>query len=235
MKKVSDNAPPVIPPASSPCLLHELGANDSDHVDPEQTRDVARWRKVERERLLKARSRLSPQRRADDTAAIVRRLGELLAHSRAQPPGVSVYWPIRGEPDLRSWMATLFTSGVRVALPVAVAWARPLVFRAWHPRVRMARGLWNIPYPAEGEMIVPSIVIAPLVGFDRQGYRLGYGGGFFDRTLARLSPKPLALGVGYSEAELPTIYPQPHDIPMDWLITPLTAFQGPLKESPPPL
>ena len=201
----------------------------------EQSRDVARWRKAQRERLLTARSLLPVQERAGRTDGIVKRLQELLAHSGGEPPIVSLYWPIRGEPDLRPWMETLCASGVRVALPVAVALARPLVFRAWLPKMRMARGLWNIPYPAEGEVIVPNLVIAPLVGFDRQGYRLGYGGGFFDRTLAALSPKPLTLGVGYAEAELSTIYPQPHDIPMDWVITPTSAFKAPPERPPPSL
>jgi hypothetical protein len=82
-----------------------------------------------------------------------------------------------------------------------------------------ARGLWNIPHPADGKLIVPNVVIAPVVGFDLEGFRLGYGGGFFDRTLARLNPKPLTIGVGYPEAELRTIFPQPHDIPMDWVVT----------------
>ena len=81
-----------------------------------------------------------------------------------------------------------------MALPIALALGEPLVFRRWHPECRMARGLWNIPYPADGDIVVPQIVIAPLVGFDRQSYRLGYGGGFFDRTLAALSPKPSSLG-----------------------------------------
>jgi 5-formyltetrahydrofolate cyclo-ligase len=62
-------------------------------------------------------------------------------------------------------------------------------------------------------------VIAPLVGYDPDGYRLGYGGGFFDRTLVAASPRPLAIGVGHPLAALPTIYPQPHDIPMDWIVT----------------
>jgi 5,10-methenyltetrahydrofolate synthetase len=87
------------------------------------------------------------------------------------------------------------------------------------PEARVARGLWNIPYPADGEAIVPNVVIAPLVGFDFQCYRLGYGGGFFDRTLATLNPKPLAIGVDYPDAELHRIFPRPHDIPMDWVVT----------------
>jgi 5-formyltetrahydrofolate cyclo-ligase len=225
MKKTHHKRPPpVIAPASSPCLLHELCADGSLRADPEQARDVARWRTAQRERLLKARGARSAAERARAAEGILRLLDERVAGVRAGGPSVSVYWPIRAEPDLRSWMEKLCRSGVRVALPVAMALARPLIFRAWCPGSRLARGLWNIPYPAEGEALVPDIVIAPLVGFDRQGYRLGYGGGFFDRTLATLSPKPLTLGVGYSDAELSTIYPQPHDVPMDWVITPSSAF-----------
>jgi 5-formyltetrahydrofolate cyclo-ligase len=67
--------------------------------------------------------------------------------------------------------------------------------------------------------VLPTIVIAPLVGYDPEGYRLGYGGGFFDRTLAALRPKPLTIGVGHPAGALATIYPQPHDIPMDRLVT----------------
>jgi 5,10-methenyltetrahydrofolate synthetase len=80
------------------------------------------------------------------------------------------------------------------------------------------------PHPADGKLIVPNVVIAPVVGFDLQGYRLGHGGGFFDRTLARLNPKPLTVGVGYPDAELRTIFPQPYDIPMDWVVTVQESF-----------
>ena len=107
--------------------------------------------------------------------------------------------------------------GSRCRSPLALG--QPLVFREWHPHARLARGLWKIPYPADGAPVTPDIVIAPLVGFDGGCYRLGYGGGFFDRTLAALSPKALAIGVGYPSAALRTIYPQPHDVPMDWIVT----------------
>ncbi|MBL8584642.1 MAG: 5-formyltetrahydrofolate cyclo-ligase, partial [Rhizobiaceae bacterium] len=71
----------------------------------------------------------------------------------------------------------------------------------------------------KGPAIRPDIVIAPLVGFDESGYRLGYGGGFFDRTLATMAPRPRAIGVGYAECGLSTIYPQPHDIAMNLIVT----------------
>jgi 5-formyltetrahydrofolate cyclo-ligase len=93
------------------------------------------------------------------------------------------------------------------------------VFREWRPGAPMARGLWKIPHPAEGADVVPSVVLAPVVGFDPACYRLGYGGGFFDRTLAQMTGKPLVIGLGFPQASIKTIFPQPHDIPMNWIAT----------------
>jgi 5-formyltetrahydrofolate cyclo-ligase len=219
VKKTDQKDPLVVRSASSPCMQHELRGDGTPSVDPEQERDVARWRKAERERLIAARCLLAEQDRMEQAATIAGQLAQIVATSGIAAPVVSAYWPIRGEPDLRAWMHALFQSGARVALPVATGLAQPLVFREWCPGARLARGLWNIPHPADGKLIVPNVVIAPVVGFDLQGYRLGYGGGFFDRTLARLNPKPLTIGVGYPDAELRTIFPQPHDIPMDWVVT----------------
>ena len=206
-------------PASPPCMLHELRPDGTVPVDCEQTRDVARWRKAERQRLITARGLLAPEYRSQQTLAIAAAIEQILVDRSLALPTVSVYWPIRAEPDMRPWMHALAQRGVRVALPLAVELGRPLSFREWRPHARLARGLWNIPYPADGEALKPDVVIAPLVGFDEACYRLGYGGGFFDRTLALLDPKPLAIGVGYPEAAVRTIYPQPHDIPMDWIVT----------------
>ena len=207
--------------ASSPCLLHEFHDDGTPRVDPVQARDVARWRKAERERLIAARLALPAAYRAAQTLAIVRQLEPLLA---AVPQAiVAAYWPIRAEPDLRPWLHALRERGVRVALPAALALGQPLVFREWSPGARLERGLWNIPWPADGAVVVPGVVIAPLVGFDGECYRLGYGGGFFDRTLVTLGPRPLAIGVGYPTAALATIYPQPHDIPMDVIVTGASA------------
>jgi 5-formyltetrahydrofolate cyclo-ligase len=216
--KESDDGSSV--PASSPCLLHELDADGRPSVDPEQTRDVTRWRKVERERLIAVRLALSAERRAQQASAIAGDLDRILpGESRI----VSLYWPIRGEPDLRPWMHALYARGVRVALPVVLAYGRPLEFREWQPHARLERGVWKIPFPADGAVVVPDVAIAPLVGFDRECYRLGYGAGFFDRTLASLEPRALAIGVGYPETELPTIFPQPYDVPMNWIVTGTSA------------
>jgi 5-formyltetrahydrofolate cyclo-ligase len=219
MKKTDQENFVVVRSASSPCMHHELRADSTPSVDLEQGRDVARWRKAKRERLIAARCSLAVQDRMEQATIIAGRLAQIVATSGIAAPAVSVYWPIRGEPDLRAWMHALSQSGLRVALPVALALAQPLVFREWRPGARLAQGLWDIPHPADGKLIVPNIVIAPVVGFDLQGYRLGYGGGFFNRTIARLNPKPLTIGVGYPGAEVRTIFPQPHDIPMDWVVT----------------
>jgi len=201
---------------SAPCLLHELSADGAAVGDPQQARDVARWRQVQRERLLADRMAMDVKLRTQRTAVLLEQLSLIVP---ADARIVSLYWPIRGEPDVRDWMRTRCEQGTRIALPVATALGRPLEFREWRPGAKMARGLWKIPYPADGAEVQPGIVIAPLVGFDRRGFRLGYGGGFFDRTLARLTPHPLVIGVGYANSALETIYPQPHDIGMDWIVT----------------
>jgi 5-formyltetrahydrofolate cyclo-ligase len=202
---------------SPPCFLHELDPAGSPRVDPQQTLDMTRWRRAERERLIAARLKLDPDYRAAQTLAIGGGLDRLIPCI----PGtiVSVYWPIRAEPDLRPWMHSTCEKGIRIALPVALALGQPLVFREWRPGAPMARGLWKIPYPAEGVEVVPTVVLAPVVGFDPACYRLGYGGGFFDRTLAGMTSKPLVIGLGFPHALINTIYPQPHDIPMNWIVT----------------
>lgn len=91
----------------------------------------------------------------------------------------------------------------------------------------MSRGLFNIPIPGESEVVAPEVLIVPLVGFDRQGYRLGYGGGYYDRTLASSQPRPRTLAIAFAEAEIETIYPQPHDLPMSRIITDRFAFDAP--------
>ena len=202
---------------SPPCLMHELGPDGRLSIDAQQTRDVARWRKAERERLIAARLTLSAEYRAAQTSAIANDLDRLVPSAAGTI--ISVYWPIRAEPDLRLWMRTKWEQGIRIALPVAVALGQPLLFREWRPDGPLARGLWKIPYPADGAEVVPNVVLAPVVGFDAACYRLGYGGGFFDRTLARMTEKPLVIGLGYLGAAIRTIFPQPHDIPMNWIVT----------------
>lgn len=174
---------------------------------------VSAWRRALRERLLAEREALGPRVRQRASRKVVALLSEDLPALHRET--VALYWPFRGELDLR----TLAGDARTCALPVVVARGAPLVFRRWRPGMRLARGVWNIPIPADGEAVVPDVVIAPLVGFDAGGYRLGYGGGYYDRTLAALQPRPLVIGVGFDAAALETIDPQPHDVPMDLIVT----------------
>ncbi len=196
-----------------PCFADSIV--DGHAVDPDTWRDVARFRRAERARLVEAR-RMPMAERAAATEALVRKLGEVVVPR----PGlrIAAYWPIRGEPDLRGWMAEADAAGARVLLPVVVARGAPLVFRRWTPGCAMARGTWNIPVPSEGEPLVPEVVIAPLVGVDATGHRLGNGGGYYDRTLAALAPRPRTVGVGFGHCRVGTIFPMPWDIPMDEVV-----------------
>lgn len=206
--------------ASPACLLHEVDPAYAGLPDPAEPRDwpqVNRWRKAERERLIAARFAMPAERRAAFGAAIA---AQVLAEiGAADGLVVSSYWPFRGEPDLRPLLQTLAASGGRTALPVVIAKGQPLEFHAWQPGVPLERGVWNIPIPAVRHPVIPDVVIAPVVGYDPACYRLGYGGGFFDRTLAALPRRPRIIGVGYSGARCMTIHPQPHDIAMDMIVT----------------
>ncbi|MGH9552936.1 MAG: 5-formyltetrahydrofolate cyclo-ligase [Terriglobales bacterium] len=132
---------------------------------------------------------------------------------------IGFYWPFKGEIDFRPLVCSLLSLGAEAALPVVTEKRQPLEFWSWRPRMKLQRGIWNIPIPGERCTVQPTVLLVPLVGFDRAGYRLGHGGGYYDRTLASLVQKPLSIGVGYDLGRLQTIHPQPHDIPMDAIVT----------------
>ena len=179
------------------------------------------WRKSQRERLIRERAAL-------DSASLERwrqRIDRFLERSFPGLAGrrVAFCWPIKNEYDARHFARTLRAHGSLTALPVVVAPRQPLVFREWHPGVALAKGALDIPYPAASPEVVPEAVLLPMNGWDPQGYRLGYGAGFFDRTLAGLKEPPavppVVIGISYEQARLPTIHPQPWDIPVDYLVT----------------
>ena len=203
-------------PASPPCALG--GADPLYAGLPPEPGAEAAWRRAVRARLIAERRALDPDLRREGDRRIATTLDALVGDIADLV--VSLYWPFRAEPDLRAWGAQLIERGARLALPVVEAHGRPLAFRAWAPGDRLVPGIWNIPVPAEDRRLTPEIVIAPVVGFDRQAYRLGYGGGFFDRTLAALPGRWRAIGVGYASARLPSIHPLPHDVPMHAIVTP---------------
>ncbi len=204
--------------ASPPCFMHELEpGRDHSPALVDAWADVARWRRAERKRLLDARLALDVAARHDSANRIAAALDRTIGKFGGRT--VSGYWPFRGEPDLRNWSIRVIERGGRVALPVVIRKDWPLEFRAWAPGDPLERGMWNILVPARGPSVQPDIVIAPLVGFDDANYRLGYGGGFFDRTLATLPRRAFVIGVSYATSRLATIYPQPHDIAMDAIVT----------------
>jgi 5,10-methenyltetrahydrofolate synthetase len=204
--------------ASSPCYAHEFATDfATGPVRPERWSEVSLWRKAERKRLIEHRLSLGAEERQGRSGRIASLLD--LTIGRFSGRIVGTYWPFRGEPDLRNWGIRVIERGGRIALPVVIQKGWPLEYRIWNPGDRLERGVWNILVPSHGPAVQPDIVVAPVVGFDEGDYRLGYGGGFFDRTLAIMPRKPLVIGVGYAESRLGTIHPQPHDIPMDVIVT----------------
>lgn len=179
--------------------------------------DPAAWRRAERARLIGARQAIPVAARKAADLRLGEELDSLLG-DRITGQCISLYWPFRGEPDLRDWAARCRQAGARIALPVVRRKAAPLEFRLWAANSKLEKGVWNIPIPPESaELVCPDIVLAPVVGLDTALYRLGYGGGFFDRTIATLRAKghdPLVIGIGYAQQRIPTITPHRHDIPM---------------------
>jgi 5-formyltetrahydrofolate cyclo-ligase len=178
--------------------------------------ELKAWRRAERERLIALRQALPPVERQRWGARIDTALRGLLA---GRPGVLGIYWPFRAEFDPRPLVDWAVAGGRTVALPVVVDKKGPLEYRAWRPGETLVDGVWNIPVPEKREIVRPAVVLAPLVGFDDACYRLGYGGGYFDRTLAALSPPPVAIGIGFEVQRLATIYPQSFDAPMDLIVT----------------
>ena len=179
--------------------------------------ELKAWRRGERQRLLTLRTRAPAAERRLWGQRIEARLRSLL--DKRTNFILGVYWPFQAEFDPRPLIDWLVATGSAVALPAVVDKKGPLEYRAWRPGEELVDGVWGIPAPKAREIVLPQVVLAPLVGFDRRSYRLGYGGGYFDRTLAALSPRPLAIGVGFEMARIETIYPQAFDIPMDIVVT----------------
>ena len=185
-------------------------------TEPGLSPEAKVWRNEQRARLVALRLSYSEEARSAWTQRIMQRL-EPVAMAAEGP--ISVYWPYRGEPDLRLLMRRLVAAGKEVALPAVVRPRWPLEFRPWKPRCEMELGVWNIPIPKTDQRVVPVMLLSPVIGFDAGGYRLGYGGGFYDRTLAALTGPRQVIGIGFDCAEMPSIGPHGHDIPMDRIIT----------------
>ena len=182
-----------------------------------QWQDIKVWRKAQRAELIARREAVAQDERHRWNDAITRHLEAALT----VPVGsiVGFCWPFKGEFDARYAARHWRDRGAASALPEVVAKGEPLQFRKWQPGVAMRPGVYDIPVPVDTDVVVPDIALVPMNGCDEQGYRLGYGGGYFDRTLAKWRGAMVAIGVSYEVLRLPSIYPQPHDIPMDFIVT----------------
>lgn len=184
--------------------------------------EIKAWRKAKRAELIARRAALG----RDERKRWNERITGLLEQGFPMLASMAVgfCWPYQGEFDARFAIRHWRSRGATAALPEVVAKDAPLRFRKWWPGAPMAPGVYQIPVPAGTEIVVPDAAVVPMNGFDEQGYRLGYGGGYFDCTLAALAPRPLAIGVSYELARLPTIFPQPNDIPMDFVVTEAAVY-----------
>ena len=142
---------------------------------------------------------------------------------------IGAYWPIKGEfdplPALFRWQEAGMEADAlnarqkrRIGLPVINKIDRTLSFYTWYPGCPMEEDAYGIPKPKDTELIQPTLLFVPCVGYGPGGYRLGYGGGFYDRTLAQLQPKPFTVGLGYTHGFLPDLEPEPHDVPLDAIL-----------------
>jgi len=175
------------------------------------------WRKQQRATLIARRESLSKVQHHEWNKAMTNYLES--GFPALTSLAIGFCWPFKGEFDARFALHHFREHGASAALPVVVTKSGPLQFREWWPGAPMKPGVYDIPVPEGTELVMPDAAIVPMNGFDDQGYRLGYGGGYFDRTLAAAVPRPLAIGVSFEFARLPTIHPQPHDIAMDFIVT----------------
>jgi len=184
---------------------------------------VKLWRREQRARLIALRLALDPVLRRRHAAAIEAALLPLIGSLEGEVLGIC--WPFRAEFDARPLAERLRGSRWRIALPAVVDKRRPLEYRLWEPGMAMANGVYDIPVPEAQNVVHPDVVLAPLVGFDAENYRLGYGGGYFDRTLAALTPPPVAIGVGFELLRLDSVHPRSYDIPMDVIVTEAQCYR----------
>jgi 5,10-methenyltetrahydrofolate synthetase len=139
---------------------------------------------------------------------------------------IGAYWPIKGEfdplPALHRWKedGELLDQPQRrrIGLPVVDKETKTMTFHIWYPGCPMEEDAFGIPKPKDTEVITPTLLFSPCVGYGPGGYRIGYGGGFYDRMLATLSPRPYTVGLGYGVGFVPDLEPEAHDIPLDAIL-----------------
>lgn len=174
-------------------------------------------RAVMRREQIAAREALPPLDHALRSAALETHLAELLV--RLRPRVLGFCWPIRGEFDCRPLVTQLIAKAARACLPMVTEPDAAMDFREWRPDSAMLIDRYGIHYPATGAALLPDVLLMPVNAFDGLGFRLGYGGGYFDRTLAAMTPRPLAIGLGFERARVASTQPGPHDIALDAVVT----------------
>jgi 5,10-methenyltetrahydrofolate synthetase len=199
----------------------ELPMNEPESMS---WRDISAWRKAQREHWIAWRCAVPDTQRA----GWGKRMSAVLRAVLPAPQGMVIgfCWPFRAEFDARFAVRYWRERGAIVALPEVVGKGQPLRFRQWWPGAPMTRGVYDIPLPEGTPEVLPDIAIVPMNACDSRGFRLGYGGGYFDRTLAALQRQVVAIGVTYEACRVPTIYPQAHDIAMDLVVTEAGIFAG---------
>lgn len=185
--------------------------------DREHPEDSATVRAALRRQRIAIRLALAPEQLAVLQSRIDKHLGAWFA--ARQPGTIGFCAAVRNEYDAAPLVTRLLAGGWRAAMPVAEQKDAPMVFRKWTPRAPMRTDRHGIPVPDTPLATAPDFLLLPLVAFDAAGFRLGYGGGYFDRTLAACVPRPLAIGVGFDCCEVPSVLPQPHDQRCDAIVT----------------
>jgi 5-formyltetrahydrofolate cyclo-ligase len=140
---------------------------------------------------------------------------------------VSAFFPYKSEIDARPLLGKLAGEGWTTCLPIVIALGEPLIFRRWLPGEPTVPGVWDIPRPTDdAQLLEPDVLLVPLMAFDRLGYRLGYGGGFYDRTLELLRAKKtiIAIGVAYAAQEVDSVPHDSHDQALDFIMTEKGVF-----------
>ncbi len=185
--------------------------------------NLPEWKKNQRKQLIAAREAI-PQSQHQQWSRII---SDYLMQGFPQLQNLTIglYWPFRGEYDPRVVARHPLTQSATFALPEVVAKNEPLHFRQWLPNTPMKIGAYDIPVPDGTPIVRLDAIIVPMVGFDKQGYRLGYGSGYYDRTLATYSHQPLTIGVAFEIQRLENIYPQSHDISMQFIVTEAGIFE----------
>lgn len=187
-------------------------------------KDISAWRKAQREHWIAWRGAV-PQAQC---MAWGEQMTALLRPLLPAPQGMVVgfCWPFRAEFDARFAVHHWREQGAVTALPEVTGKGQPLRFSQWWPGAPMTRGVYDIPIPDGTPVVLPDILIVPMNACDGRGYRLGYGGGYFDRTLVALERRVVAIGVMYDACRVPSIFPQAHDIAMDLLVTEAGIYGG---------